>query len=101
VTNQRITIRKVFKCLLPYGIVSIIQKYLERDDKKYRTPDLKHKYLCCEILHSRITFEEDHLRPHCWRNSGDFLPKYTYNGEILSNKKILDYLTLVICGLWR
>jgi sulfatase maturation enzyme AslB (radical SAM superfamily) len=60
--------------------------------EEHRTPDAKFKYQCCEILHSRLTFEEDHLRPHCWRNSGDFLPKYPYNGEALSRNKIIDYL---------
>jgi len=91
-TKIRITFKKAIKYLLPYGIVRLIQKRHEQDDCKHRTPDSKYKYLCCEILHSRITFEEDHLRPHCWRNSGDFLPKFPYHGEKLSREKIQDYL---------
>jgi len=96
-------IKKIIKYLLPYGVVRLIQKYksqsISNSPDKPKLPDKKNKHLCCEILYSHLTFEEDHLRPHCWRNSGDFLPKYPYKGEPLSRKRITDYLNHIAATL--
>gem|GEM_PF-112942 len=53
-----------------------------------RKPLGANRYLCCEILHDSIDFEENHLRPFCWRPTLN-VPKFQYDGGPL-NKTILE-----------
>jgi len=58
-----------------------------------RIPDKKHRYLCCEVLHTYLNFEDDHLRPYCCHDDPDYQPRWAYKGEAFSLEKLQEYLS--------
>jgi len=66
----------------------------------FRESDTEHRYLCCQILYSHLSFEDYNLRAWCPYGDPDKRPNWPYGGETLSFEKLQEYL-YGITGLIR
>ena len=58
----------------------------------FREPGNGHKCLCCQILYSYLSFEDNNLTPWCPKGNPDTRISYPYGGETLSFEKLEEYL---------